>query len=170
MLSTDAQQLWNWIAANVMDANKTNWCAPGKNSGPTYDVIVNESVAEEVVRECFGGYGPRFAIEFHFAGDDCNLYARPPIKKPDKTRGWMMNFWLRHPATWNVLRVNLHVHLRMVERMKPVPDDDGFTAVKNTKKKIQRDYTCSEPKLAAEFIRQRSQSIRSSQSGWFHRL
>jgi hypothetical protein len=140
MLSTDAQQLWNWIAANVMDANKANWCAPGTNSGPTYGVIVNEPIAEEVVQQCFGGYGPEFAIEFHFAGDDCNLYARPPIQKPDKTRGWMMNFWLRHSATWGVLRVNLHVHLRMVERMKPVPDDDGFTAVKNKKKKITRDY------------------------------
>jgi hypothetical protein len=124
-----------------MDTGKTNWCAAGTNSGPTYGVIVNEPIAEEVVQSCFGGYGAENAIEFYFQGTLCALYAMPPVQKPDKVRGWTMNFWLRYPGpSWGTLRVNLHVHLRMAERMKAVPNDDGFTPVKNTKKKVSRTY------------------------------
>ncbi|MFL6660914.1 MAG: hypothetical protein ACJ8G7_01975 [Rhizobacter sp.] len=141
MLSPDAQQLWNWISSNVMDTAKTHWCTAGTNSGPTYGLIVNEPIAEEVVQSCFGGYGDENAIEFYFQGTLCALYAVPPVQKPDKVRGWTMNFWLRYPGpSWGTLRVNLHVHLRMAERMKAVPNDDGFTPVKNKKKKVSRTY------------------------------
>ncbi len=140
MLSPPAQQLWNWISSNVMDAEKTNWCRPGTVSGPQYATIVDEPIAQEVVDKCFGGYEADNGIEFHFNGAACNLYAKPPVQKPDGARGWMMNFWLRHPGSWATLRVNLHVHLRMAERMKPVADDDGFTAIKGKAKKIVRNY------------------------------
>ncbi|HEY9027624.1 MAG TPA: hypothetical protein VIP05_25250 [Burkholderiaceae bacterium] len=141
MLSAPAQQLWNWISSNVMDENRTNWCRAGTNSGPTYPTIVDEPIAQEVVDACFGGYGHEHAIEFVFLGAGCNLYAVAPVQKPDKVRGWTMNFWMRQNGSWGTLRVNLHVHLRMAERMKAVEGDDGFTAVKNKKKKVVRQYT-----------------------------
>lgn len=138
MLSPQAQLLWNWISSNVMDETKGNWCRPGTNSGPTYGAIVDEPVAIEMVDACFGGYGQDNPIEFVFAGESCRLMAITPVQKPDKTRGWTMNFWLRFRSSPNVLRVNLHVHLRMYERMKAVADEDGFTAAKGKKKKIIR--------------------------------
>ena len=142
MRSTEAQELWNWIHDMIMDPEKKNWCTPPNNAGPTYraGASVDEPIAMEVVNGCFGGFGQGHAIEFFFGGEACILYAVKPQQKPDKTRGWMMNFHLRHTASRNVLRANLHVHLRMLERMKALPDDEGFTTVKNTRKRVNRKF------------------------------
>lgn len=140
-LSPEAQRLWNWISKKVMDPARTDWCRAGTKSGPTYDSIVNEPVVVELVEGCFGGWGKNNAIEFSTNGQSCELYAVRPQQKPDKERGWMMNIWLRFPESRDTLRVNLHVHMRMAERMAPVADAEGFAPPKTRHKKVkQRTY------------------------------